>query len=234
LHRTGEIKFNASETGDYALDQLAGGSASTGLGLGSYLLGLPATFGRYYTAYDYYPGIRQTRTFFYGQDAWRITPKLTMTYGLRWEDYLPQTAAKPGGIGSFDPATGEVLVAGVGNVPLDLGVQAYNKLFEPRFGIAYQATDKTVVRAGIHTFGTGLPFTPTVANAPLLNDPDFSQLRADVVGNPSVPNREPVVQCRRLQRTTAAVPAGNCRPRLAQGPETDGIRPFAIEEPLTE
>ncbi len=74
-HRSGEITFNASETGDYNLDQLAGGNASTGLGLGSYLLALPATFGRYYTAYDYYPGIRQTRTFFYAQDSWRITPR---------------------------------------------------------------------------------------------------------------------------------------------------------------
>ena len=43
--------------------------------------------------------------------------------------------------------------------------------------------------SGVNTFGTGLPFTPTVANAPLLNDPDFSQLRPDLIGNPSVPNQ---------------------------------------------
>ena len=42
--------------------------------------------------------------------------------------------------------------------------------------------------SGVHTFGSGLAFTPTVANAPLLNDPDFSQLRADVIGNPNVSN----------------------------------------------
>ena len=112
-------------------------------------MGLPATFNRYYTAYNYYPGLRQTRLFFFAQDSWRVTSKLTFTYGLRWEDYLPQTAAKPGGAGSFDPSTGEVLAAGIGKRAPNLGVQAYNKLFEPRIGIAYQATPKTVVRAGV-------------------------------------------------------------------------------------
>jgi hypothetical protein len=42
--------------------------------------------------------------------------------------------------------------------------------------------------SGVHTFASGEPFTPLVANAPLLNDPDFAQVRADVVGNWSVPN----------------------------------------------
>ena len=42
--------------------------------------------------------------------------------------------------------------------------------------------------SGVHTFGTGLPFTPNVANAPLLNDPDFAGVRADLIGDPSVPN----------------------------------------------
>ncbi len=42
--------------------------------------------------------------------------------------------------------------------------------------------------SGVHTFASGEPFTPTVSNAPLLNDPDLAQVRADVVGNWSVPN----------------------------------------------
>jgi hypothetical protein len=201
-HRTGEIAFNASETGDYSLDQLAGGNASTGLGLGSYLLALPATFNRYYTAYDYYPGIRQTRTFFYAQDSWRITPKLTMTYGLRWEDYLPQTAAKPGGIGSFDPSTGEVLVAGVGSVPLNLGVQAYNKLFEPRFGVAYQATQKTVVRAGFgisanpaglgSVFGQGADYNPPIVNPQSVNQSNIYFAPFNLLNGPPAPVNPPV------------------------------------------
>ena len=42
--------------------------------------------------------------------------------------------------------------------------------------------------SGVHSFGSGLPFTPTVANAPLLNT-NFNYVTADVIGNPSVPNQ---------------------------------------------
>ena len=202
LHRSGEINFNASETGDFGIDQLAGGNASTGSGLASYLLGLPATFGRYYTAYDYYPGLRQTRLFFYGQDSWRVTTKLTVNYGLRWEDYLPQTAAKPGGAGSFDPATGEVLVAGIGDVPRNLGVQAYNKLFEPRIGIAYQAAPKTVFRAGFgasatpaglgSVFGQGADYNPPIVNPQSVNQSNIYFAPFNLLKGPPAPLNPPV------------------------------------------
>ncbi len=202
LHRSGEINFNASETGDFGIDQLAAGSASTGSGLGSYLLGLPATFGRYYTAYNYYPGLRQTRTFFFAQDSWRVTSKLTVDYGLRWEDYLPQVAAKPGGAGSFDPSTGDVLVAGVGSVPINLGVQAYNKLFEPRLGIAYQAAPKTVLRTGFGTsatpaglgsvFGQGADYNPPIVNPQSVNQSNIYFAPFNLLNGPPAPLNPPV------------------------------------------
>lgn len=201
-HRPGEINFNASETGDVGIDTLAGGNASTGSGLASYLLGLPATFGRYFTAYDYYPGLRQTRTFFFAQDSWRITSKLTFTYGLRWENYLPQTAAKPGGAGSFDPATGEVVVAGIGGVPRNLGVQAYNKLFQPRIGIAYQAAPKTVVRMGYGTsanpaglgsvFGQGADYNPPIVNPQSVNQSNIYFAPFNLLNGPPEPQAPPV------------------------------------------
>jgi hypothetical protein len=39
--------------------------------------------------------------------------------------------------------------------------------------------------SGVHSFGSGLPFTPEVANAPLLNA-NFNYVTADVVGNANV------------------------------------------------
>ena len=201
-HRSGEITFNDSTTGDSFLDNLASGAASTGSSIGSYLLGLPSKFSRYYTGSDYYPGLRETRLFFFVQDSWRITPKLTVNYGLRYENYLPQVAAKPGGAGSFDPTTGEVLAAGIGNVPRNLGVKPYNTGFVPRFGIAYQATEKTVVRAGYgqsfnpgglgSVFGQGADYNPPIVNSQNVNQPNLYTPAFNLLNGPPAPLSPPV------------------------------------------
>ena len=167
-HRSGEINFGDSVTGSSDIDTLTGGSVTTGAALASFLLGYPGGFARYFTGIGFHPGLRQTRLFFYGQDTWRATRKLTVSYGLRYENYLPQTAASRGGAGSFDPNTGEVLVAGVGSVPLNMGVQAYNLGFAPRVGIAYQVMARTVVRAGY-----GRSFTPAGLGAVFGQAPDY-------------------------------------------------------------
>ena len=168
-HRSGEISFNDSETGRSDIDLLASGAGvTTGAALGSFLLGDSSSFARYVTGLGYHPGLRQTRLFFYGQDSWRVSRKLTLNYGLRYENYLPQTAASRGGAGSFDPNTGEVLVAGVGSVPSNMGVKAYNLGFAPRLGIAYQLQERTVVRAGY-----GRSFTPAGLGAVFGQAPDY-------------------------------------------------------------
>ncbi len=167
-HRSGEINFNDATTGSATIDQLTGGSVTTGSGLASFLLGYPNSFARYFTGIGYYPGLRQSRVFLYGQDAWRATRKLTINYGLRYENYLPQYAAKPGGAGSFDPNTGEVLAAGVGTTPANMGVKPYNLGFAPRIGIAYQIQENTVIRAGY-----GRSFTPSGLGAVFGQSPEY-------------------------------------------------------------
>src|SRR3982074_235647 len=100
-HRSGEITFTDGVTGNNDVDNLNLGT--TGSAIASFLLASPSNFGRYFTGLGFHPGLRQTRLFFYGQDSWRITRKLTVNYGLCYENYLPQTAAFPGEAGSFDP-----------------------------------------------------------------------------------------------------------------------------------
>jgi hypothetical protein len=90
----------------------------------------------------------QNRWFFYGQDTWRVTQKLTINYGLRWELYRPQTVNGAGKGGYVDLGTGEVLIAGSQGVGTNLNVQGRFTDFAPRLGIAYQLNPKTVVRAG--------------------------------------------------------------------------------------
>jgi len=201
-HRSGEIAFSDAITGNATVDALANGNATTGAGLASFLLGQPASFGRYFTGIGLYPGLRETRIFLYVQDTWRVTRKLTLDYGVRWENYLPQGAAKPGGAGSFDPTTGNVLVAGLGSNSLSLGVKPYNKGFTPRLGIAYQVKTHTVVRAGYgwsftpagygSIFGQGLEYNPPILNGqtiPQANpySPDFNLL-----AGPPLPVNPPI------------------------------------------
>jgi outer membrane receptor protein involved in Fe transport len=201
-HRSGEITFTDSVTGNAAVDALANGNATTGAALASFLLGQPASFGRYFTGIGFYPGLRETRIFLYAQDTWRLTRKLTLDYGLRWENYLPQSAAKAGGTGMFNPTTGMELAAGVGPVPLNLGVHPYNLGFLPRLGIAYQVQANTVVRAGYgwgyspagygSIFGQGAEYNPPILNGQTIPEanpyaPDFNLLTG-----PPLPVNPPV------------------------------------------
>ncbi len=147
-HRAGEATFADSVTGNADLDTLANGNATTGAALASFLLGDPSGFVQQYTGPGFYPALRQTRLFFFGQDEWRATSKLTVTIGLRYENYLPHVGAQPGSAATFEPATGEVVVAGIGGVPRNMGIKPYNLGFLPRIGLAYRLTPKTVIRAG--------------------------------------------------------------------------------------
>ncbi|MFB3920541.1 MAG: TonB-dependent receptor [Terriglobia bacterium] len=168
-HRSGELSFDDSTTGNADVDAVAAGNAATGAGLASYLLGMPSYLARTFTGTGFYPSLRQTRLFFFGQDSWRATRKLTLNIGLRYENYLPQSGTKPGSAGTFDPTTGEVMVAGIGSVPRNFGIKAYNWGFAPRLGFAYQLQPKTVVRAGY-----GRSFNAAGVGAVFAQNPEYS------------------------------------------------------------
>ena len=123
----------------------------------SFLLGLPDSVKRNQLITP--PRDQANQLFFFGQDNWQASPKLSLNFGLRWEFYAPVTAPQPGGAANYDPSTGRLLVAGLGSVSSAAGVQPYYRNFAPRFGFAYRLNDRTVVRGGygisytIHPFG---------------------------------------------------------------------------------
>lgn len=84
----------------------------------------------------------------YVRDRWRVTQKLTLSLGLRWELYPTRTRSAGMGVESYDPTTNEVLVGGYGGIPRDAGVGFSKKLFAPRIGFAYQLGNNTVIRSG--------------------------------------------------------------------------------------
>ncbi|MFB3905522.1 MAG: TonB-dependent receptor domain-containing protein [Acidobacteriota bacterium] len=136
-HRSGEFTFRPDVTR---------GPEGGGLGLATFLLGEVSRFTRYVSP-STNARERQWRHFYYAQDTWRVTQKLTLSYGLRLDIINPQTINEPGNGGFLNLSTGEIMVAGVGDI--DLAGNVENSLnWAPRLGIAYQATDSTVIRAG--------------------------------------------------------------------------------------
>lgn len=88
-----------------------------GLGLGTFLLGNVTAFSRYVSV-STSASERQKCFFWYGQDTWRVTPKLQLNYGLRWEMIFPETVNEPGNGAQLDLRTGKIGVFGIGRVPL--------------------------------------------------------------------------------------------------------------------
>jgi outer membrane receptor protein involved in Fe transport len=145
--RTGLFTFNTISTGLNANTTNGSGLPVGGLGLASYVLGDTGQYGRYVSTSTNAKEF-QKRDFFYGQDTWRATSKLTLNLGLRYELYFPESVNAPGNGALMDLATGYLHVAGIGGVPSDMGWQKATNAYNPRVGIAYQATERTVVRAG--------------------------------------------------------------------------------------
>jgi hypothetical protein len=137
-HRAGQLTFDPTTTE---------GPNGGGLSLASYLLGTVQTFTRY-VSNSTNAAERQHRFFSYVQDTWRVTPKLSVNYGLRWEIYFPQYVNGKDEGGFQDLATGEVLIAGENKIGLNGNVNTSLTHFAPRVGIAYQVTPTTVIRTG--------------------------------------------------------------------------------------
>jgi hypothetical protein len=114
--------------------------------LAQFLLGLPDEVGKAVQNTDPI-GIRWRQFALYLRDRWQASPKLTVSYGLRWE-YYPFATADHGGVKIFDPETGDILIGGHGSTPMNDGVDVGQGLFLPRLGLAYRLTSKTVIRAG--------------------------------------------------------------------------------------
>ena len=152
--RSGTFQFfNSTTSGTVAAG--SGTSSSPGLGWATFLLGDTSLFWRTQTA-DVNAQTRQTRFFLYAQDQWRVTPKLTFNYGLRWEFYTPESVTTAGSGGLLDLNNGDILIGGIGGINKAMNVAQNYKNFAPRLGIAYQVHPNTVVRAGFGTvYGQG-------------------------------------------------------------------------------
>jgi len=138
---------------NFSTDQTAFGS-NTGSALASYLLGLPESAGRVIgsTEGDMYGWSYG----FYVQDTYRVTPRLTLNVGLRWDLAFP--LINRDGSGTFDFVTGKYywdmtnpITGAPANIRRGVVAPDYHG-YQPRFGIAYQLTPKTVIRSSFGIF----------------------------------------------------------------------------------
>lgn len=162
--RTGILNFDAGDTSN---------AGSNGLALASMILGDVTSFQRFVSPVNVQAIGHQWREFSYVQDTWRLTPKFTVTAGVRWEIYNPEAVTAKGNAGFGNLNNGELVVAGYGGVGNNGGVANTYKAFAPRLSFAYQLDSKTVLRFGygrsfdIGVFGSNFGHAVT-QNLPVL------------------------------------------------------------------
>ncbi len=147
---SGEFHFNAFETsnngtGGYAVASALFGQVDSGtLNFGHTL------------------GVRYKNFSFYGQDNYKVTPRLTLTYGLRYDLDRPARESQD----RFSEVDPTLPNPGAGDIPgayiyFGSGTgrngktrlqDTYKKAFGPRVGFAYSINDKTVLRGGYGIF----------------------------------------------------------------------------------
>jgi len=101
----------------------------------------------YQLANLFIPQYRQRMHFAYLQDDFKVSQKLTLNLGVRYEFATPQYEEK-NQITNFDPATNKLIFASDGSLYNRALVDPDFNNWAPRFGLAYNATSKTVVRGG--------------------------------------------------------------------------------------
>lgn len=137
----------------------------------------------------------------FAQDDWRITSRLTVNFGLRYEGETglkedhnqlavgfdrTATANLSNGV----PVTGGILFAGVNGNKRDIGDLSLTK-FAPRIGASYQLFSKTILRGGYGIFYAPLRYDPTGSLAPgytaansYVASQDNDQTSAGTINNP--------------------------------------------------
>jgi hypothetical protein len=175
----------------------------------------------------------------YAQDAWKVTRKLTWTFGVR--DTLNSNPLNPHGQiarlhGSFDSISHDV------NQPLNAAIQTgLGNVFsstpfailQPRTAIAWEFAPKSVLRAGFGIFSDILP--GSIADVVGVNPPYVKTFQGGLLGTvggtaiaPGVPNSAIDAVVAANQTFSSRFPAGKLSCASAQANPATCLPPVAI------
>jgi hypothetical protein len=163
----GNIHQSNNQSGTYSFDGSATSSpsGSSGSPVADFFLGAVSGGSvdrRVISAW--YP--RQTVWGLHGNDSWKVTPKLTFNFGLRWDYYTPSrekynhfsfvdlvgTNPNAGGLPGRLAFAGSGSGCGSACYGASYPEKPWHKGFAPRLSFAYSYDQKTVVRAGYGVF----------------------------------------------------------------------------------
>jgi len=190
-----------------------GPTPDTGSGFAELLLGLPDYLSNQYNRGYFY--FRQTQVALYVNDRLRLTPKLTLNLGLRWDYWTPYTEARHRLVVPYNPEStfevispGNVSVDQIPGIPpavltswanLGLTWATANSVgypsnlfrsiphdFGPRLGVAYQINRNTVVRGSYGVYYVGMPLS-LILQSTRNNPPLNLRFSNNPFNNPSVP-----------------------------------------------
>ena len=173
--------------GTFNFTNTSSGPTST-YALADLLLGLPASTSNNPIAPNIY--FRTRGAAFYAQDDFKVSSRLTVNFGLRWEYFQP-VHDKWGHNSTLDASTGQLVYYGQNNYPKYLFDSDYNN-FAPRLGFAWRPTGdaKTVIRGGGGLFynaqATNNGLIGVMTNPPYRNPQTFTSSKDAPVtlGNP--------------------------------------------------
>ena len=174
----GNYAFSTNYTVQSALQGRVLSQGATGFELASFMLGgeSGATLSVPLVA-----GISKSQSSLFAQDTWKVTRKLTLDYGVRW-DYGTYAGEQYGRYGSFSPT---VINPAAGGHPGGTIYEAtcnckfaanYPYAIGPRIGFAYQLGTKTVLRGGYGVvYSTVLNASGSAVNSATAGTPGFGQ-----------------------------------------------------------